>query len=435
MVDQVAQPDAVPRVWSDFARICDCGGRLSGTQSEGAACALLESLGSEATGVACRPMVVPHIGWRAERCLLYGPDGQPIDCHPLVRSAPTGEGGLEAEVLDLGRGIPDEFAAHAGEIPGRIVMVRHELMFSAGTIHRRLKYRAAVDAGAVGFLIVGPLAGSAVAGSSGRGAEPGIPAIGIGQDTAARLARTSKGLPRVRLVLETTEAPAEVRNLIFDMPGQTDEWVVLSAHIDGHDLAESAMDNASGLAVALAVARDLSPRVARSRRGLRLALFNIEEWALAGSAHYVGGLSGREREGIALNVNLDSVGVGPQLTALTSEFAGIEPFLLKQADRTGIPLGLYRPLQMNSDHSNFAQAGIPAFRLVAGFNDHAAATRLVLTAEDTRDKVSPEGLERTFRLARQVVAEALNASPERTATWRSPMGSSLPPTCPQALSR
>jgi hypothetical protein len=41
---------------------------------------------------------------------------------------------------------------------------------------------------------------------------------------------------------------AETRTLLLDLPGQGGEWVVLSAHVDGHDGGESEMDNASGLA-------------------------------------------------------------------------------------------------------------------------------------------------------------------------------------------
>ena len=44
-------------------------------------------------------------------------------------------------------------------------------------------------------------------------------------------------------------------------------------------------------------------------------------------------------------------------------------------ERAGVPLRLFRPLQMNSDHGNFARAGIPAFRLVAGFGEPDAAAR------------------------------------------------------------
>lgn len=406
------------RMWGEFNRICDCGGRLLGTASELAARDLLAQLGREATGVALQQMPVPYDGWQAEHWELTGADGGHLMCHPLLQSPITAPGGLEAEVVDVGRGTPGEFAAHAGEIPGRIVMVRHELMFAAGTIHRSFKYLAACKAGAAGFLIAGPLPDSPVSGSSGFEDGMGIPALGISRDVADALAPTSAGRPMVRMVIAASQAPAKAPNLIFDMPGQTDEWVVLSAHIDGHDLAESAIDNASGLTVALAVAGALSGQVATCRRGLRLVLFNVEEWALNGSAHYVAGLSERERTAIAINVNIDCVGVESSLTALTSGFAGSEPFLLAQSEQADVALSLFRPLQMNSDHGNFAQAGIPAFRLVSGFNDHGANTRYVLTAEDTRDKVASDNLDAAARLTAQIVAAALDTSSEVATGWR-----------------
>jgi aminopeptidase YwaD len=312
----------------------------------------------------------------------------------------------------------DEFAAHASEIEGRIVMVRHELMFNAGTVHRRLKYRAAVDAGAVGFLIVGPVEGSMVAGSSGRGDEPGIPAAGIEPSTARAMARRAKGWPEVELQIDVSEYDATAQNLIFDMPGTSDEWVVLSAHIDGHALAESALDNATGLAVALEVTRQLAPLVPMARRGLRLAFFNVEEWALTGSVTHLEAISSTQRDAIVLNVNLDTVAGGEGLTALTSGFKNIEPFLLACAEAVGVPVGLFRPLQMNSDHGNFAQAGIPAFRLVAGFGEVNAGASLVLTNKDDRSLVNAEQLARAARLACNIVERALNAPTDLAASWR-----------------
>ena len=407
-----------PRLQGDFAAICDCGGRLAGTASAAAAVELLARLGEAATGVAARREVVPYAGWqgRGARILLAG--GEAIACHPLVRTVATPAEGLKAEVVDLGRGTPEEFDAHAPEIAGRIVLVRHELMFNAGTIHRRVKYERALAAGAVGFLIAGPLEGSLVAGSSGRSGEAGIPAVGISPETADRLWPTADGFPSLRLFVETVEAPAEAQNLFFDMPGREDGWVVLSAHIDGHDLAESAMDNASGLAVALSVASEIARSGERPRHGLRLAFFNVEEWALLGSKVHAERLSQSELQRIALDVNIDSVGFGKRLTALTSGFAGLEPFLLRRADECGVPLRLFRPLQTNSDHANFAAAGIPAFRLVAGFGEADAAGRLVLTEGDTRDKVDVGALRDAARLTHAIVAGALAADLGERTAWR-----------------
>jgi aminopeptidase YwaD len=406
------------RLWSDFNLICDFGGRLAGSDSEHSACHGLMEMGEAATGVECQVLDVPYQSWKAERCELRLSDGTLVPSHPLVRSGATAPEGLAAEVVDLGRGTPEEFAAHAAEIPGRIVLVRHELMFAAGTIHRGKKFQAALDHGATGFLIAGPVSDQVVAGSSGCPEAAAIPAAGIAPETAEILRRNVGGLPSVQLLIEIVQSPQTSQNLLFDIPGQEDEWVVLSAHIDGHDLGESAIDNASGLAVALSVAREIAPKVGSRRRGLRLAFFNVEEWTLTGSAHYVDRLTAKERDRITLNINLDSIAGGRRLTALTSGFAGLEPFLLNQAQQAGVPLGLFRPLQINSDHANFAQAGIPAFRLVAGFNDPAASTRFVLTPEDTRDKVALDELMAAVCLVKAIATNALDASPVDAARWR-----------------
>ena len=407
-------------LWRDFNDICDCGGRLAGTESEKKAFALLrERVRAASPANTGRSIPVPYGGWRARRATLRLADGALAACHPLVRTIATPKDGLTAEVIDLGRGTPEEFQAHARDIKGRIVLVRHELMFAAGTIHRRRKYDMARANGALGFLIAGPLPGELVAGSSGREGGEGIPALGIAPETAARLARRADGWPSATMIIETDESPAETETLVYEYPGRSDDWIVLSAHVDGHDLAESAMDNGTGLAAVLATTRALAPEVALCRRGLRVMFFSVEEWALTGSAQYVRALSETERNKIALNVNLDSVAGSADLAALTSGFADVEPFLLQVAAANGQRLRTVRPLMTNSDHANFAAGGIPAIRLVAGFDDPAANLRLVLTPADTRDKVAEADLRRATLLTAAIVAAACAADPAAAAAWRS----------------
>ncbi len=413
------------RMIADLSRICDCGGRLCGTPSEAAAITLLAALGEHATGVPPRREPVTYDGWRAVSSRLTGADGHEHRLHPLVGSAPTATGGVRAEVIDLGRGTAEDFAAHAHELPGRIALVRHEMMFAAGTIHRRFKIHAACEAGAAAVLIAGPERGSLVTGS-GRSPEGArIPAAGIAPETAEAFAPTAQGRPTARLEIATEEAPAVSSNLLFDLPGPGPERIVLCAHLDGHDIAESAIDNASGVAVALEVVRRVLPRHAEWRRGLRLIFFTVEEWALTGSAQHVAALSPRERDATGLAINLDSVGGGAELTALTSGFDGIEDMLLRSAETARIPLRLFRPLQRNSDHANFAEAGIPAFRLVAGFDDALAATGFVLTERDRRTAVEVEELERAAALTTDILLSALMASQSTAATWRRRVDSAL----------
>ncbi len=195
--------------------------------------------------------------------------------------------------------------------------------------------------------------------------------------------------------------------------------MVLCAHIDGHEVSESAIDNASGVAAVLAAMRCLAPEICHFRRGLRVIFFNVEEWALTGSAHYVAGLSEAERAAIALVVNLDSVAGSPHLTALTSGFAALGPFLQAVAadNRMDTSLSTCRSCRipiMPTSH----RAGIPAFRLVAGFDEPEAELRHLLTPADTRDKVRRDELCQAARLAAAIAVAAANASPEEARMWR-----------------
>jgi len=408
--------DSLPM--QELAAICDCGGRLAGSDSERRAVELVARLGEKASDIAPRREPVPYRGWKTIHAALRLADGTPCDCYPLLFSSPAPRGGLTAEVVDLGRGAPEDFDRHKADLPGRIALVRHELMFASRTIHRSRKYRMAVDAGAAGFLIAGPLPGAVVAGSSGRTGPDGIPALGISPETAARLAATNGKRTTVNIELDTAEAPVEAHNLVFDLPGKEAEWVVLCAHIDGHEVSESAIDNASGVAAVLAAMRCLAPEFCHFRRGLRVIFFNVEEWALTGSAHYVAGLSEAEREKIALVINLDSVAGSPHLTALTSGFTALGPFLQGVAANNGTSLAIHLPLMQNSDHANFAAAGIPAFRLVAGFDEPEAELRHLLTPADSRDKVRPDELHKAARLAAAIATTAANASPDEAQAWR-----------------
>lgn len=392
----------------DFHAICDFGGRFAGSDSETAACDWLETRLEEVSGAVPRRVSVEYAGWsRGESVLerLDGPGGT-HDCISLVRSPPTSTGGLEADVIDIGRGTEADFDAAGTAVDGNIVLVRHEYMFAPDTVHRRRKYGWAIDRGAAGFLIASQLPGPGhpVSGSSGATPERGIPAAGISAATAGAL--TCNGPARVRLRIAVDQAPRRTDNLILDLPGRGPEWVVLSAHIDGHHLAESAMDNATGLAAVLAVVAELAPQVAHFECGLRAALFNIEEWALSGSADYVDGLSGEERAAIRLNVNLDSVAGSPDLTALTSGFRLLEAWLLERAAAHGARLGVHRPLMANSDHYSFARAGVPAARLVAGFGAPESNLRYVLTPADTREKVAAADLATAARLTASLVEDA-----------------------------
>ena len=222
----------------------------------------------------------------------------------------------------------------------------------------------------------------------------------------------------VRLVLTSSSAPETAESLILDLPGRTGEWVVVSAHLDGHAVAESAIDNASGVVVALAVAEALEPVMSENQRGLRVCMFNIEEWGLLASRSYVNGLSEAERESIAVNINLDSVAGNDRLTCMISGFTRLRSLTTEACEAARVDADHYVPLVRNSDHYYFAEAGIPAMRVVAGFGDVETNLRYVLTEGDTRGLITTSQLEHAARFAVALTLRAAQAPSRMVAGWR-----------------
>src|SRR5258708_36371097 len=149
--DLMGRMAAEPDLTRDFETLCSFGGRLAGTESERLAMDFARERGARASGVSCQTLPVNYGGWRALRAELRLADGSRAACHPLVRSVATASEGLTAEGVDLGRGTPEEFAAHRVEISGSFVLVRHELMVGAGMTLRRREYAIARARDAAGI--------------------------------------------------------------------------------------------------------------------------------------------------------------------------------------------------------------------------------------------------------------------------------------------
>jgi aminopeptidase YwaD len=415
-----------PALMVEFAQLCSFGGRLAGTPQEAQAMAwAVERLSAIAPGVQL--LQVPYDGWRCLGSALHlldaqGQPAQALRCRPLLRSASTEEEGLEAEVIDLGEGRTEDFEAAGEAVRGKVALVRHEYPFSPRHLHRRRKYDMAVKAGAAGFLIANPLPGAGVlSGSSGRPVGGfGIPAAYIDNASGEALAAAARqGEARVLLQISGEEIEgARAGVAVLDIPGGTGQTIVLSAHLDGHDTGCSALDNATGLSVVLAAARALAPHVSKSTHGLRVCFFSAEEWALAGSARYLADMPQAERDALALDINLDTVGGDSHLTALISGFAHLAPWMDECAQLSGVPAGTYLPLMPNSDHANFAAHGIPALRLVAGFDRPDSGVRHILSEDDQPGVIQESELRQALRLTCAMGWTALHAPRQTLAQWR-----------------
>jgi hypothetical protein len=381
--------DRTPALPRDLAALANCGGRFAGSASEERARQWLLARLTAIPGVSVSEHRFGYTGWRQHGAAVEvaGLAQGRLRCHALIRSPQTPSHGVDADVVDVGRGTDAEFDRVAARLKGNIALVRHEYPFAADTIHRRVKYGRSREAGAIGFIIANNLPDAGlVTGSSGEGGADDIPAVGIAHQDAALLAAVAGRRPRVRLHVDASMAPAQASNIVVDRPGRDAGLVVLSAHYDGHDLAESALDNGTGTAAVIAIVEALA-RAGGRRRGLRAILFTTEEWRLLGSQLYVDGLSEAERRQIVMNINLDTLSGGSSLACLTSGFNELDGFVASVAKEAGTCVRLVPNLLRNSDHFNFARHGIPALRVVAGFDEPDSRVRYLLTSADTRDKV------------------------------------------------
>lgn len=397
---------------NDFQTICGFGGRLSGTgQDEAAmewALTRLREIGPDVRRVS-----VPYDGWRclASSLTLLGGKPANLECVPLLRSASTAPEGLEGTVLDLGAGRPEDFERAGDAVRGKIVLVRHEYPFSQGHVHRRRKYDMAVAQGAVAFLIANALPGAGpLSGSSGRPRDgAGIPAAYI--DHEAALALAAQPGARVRLHIQGEELRDSMACAgILDLPGGRDSRIVISAHLDGHDLGCSALDNATGVAVALAAARILAPRLGPGTPGLRICFFTAEEWALAGSARYLADMPAAERDTLKFNINLDTVAGDDTLCALISDYPALAGVVDGAAEQAGVAVSHWLPFMPNSDHANFAKHGIPALRLVAGFERPESRVRHILSRGDVAGIIHEDELRNALAVTCAMASLALDMS-------------------------
>jgi aminopeptidase YwaD len=412
--------DGDTQIVRDFHHLCDCGGRLAGSPGEEQAVAFLTTALDRIGKGKLQVERNRHVLWETTSfSLTHMETGVALEAIPLLGTAPTLANGLLAEVVDMGLGRPEDFDRLGHLLPGRVALVRHEYPFMPDHVHRNTKASMAEQAGACGFLIayqeqmVGPVSGS----SSGE-ASKGIPSFGISAEAAVQLARSDETFASVRMLCLGRSIVRDLPTIILTVQGESDEVVVVSAHVDGHPLGESAIDNASGLVGALALARAIATADVRMHRTVSFCFFSAEEWDLGGSNRWLDSLTQLEQDRIVLNINLDSIAGDHEFTALTSDFETLPAFVTGAAADVSRNLQVYEPTKNNSDHVNFADRGIPAFRLLAGFGRPQASLRYLLTSRDRRELVTSNDLKEGIAIAAAVLFRAINSSEEELARLR-----------------
>ncbi len=393
-----------------LAALCDgCGSRFAGSAQARRAADFLAARMREIGLSRVHFETFRFLAW--ERCRrptlqVVAPRRLSVQAIALPYSPPTRRGGIEAELVNLGDGLPEDFA-HAGRrLKGKVVMVTSgSPAYYHRWVHRAEKYGRAVKAGAAAFIFMNHYEGLLEpTGALRFNRKAEIPGLGVSRETGLRLLRLAKDGPvRVRIVTHDRTFRATGRNVVGEIPGaeRPDEFVIVGGHYDGHDISQAAGDNASGVAAILEAARLLVHHAGMLRRTVRFVCFDAEEIGLLGGHAYVR-RHAAEMPRVRLMVNVDCVGRGrgkgfnfqgwdeakDRLAAMAAEMREDVPFQS-------------RP-NPYSDHFPFMVAGVPVCTLTSGRSEPGRG--FGHTAADTLDKVARADLrEAAALLARTII--------------------------------
>jgi Zn-dependent M28 family amino/carboxypeptidase len=231
-----------------------------------------------------------------------------------------------------------------------------------------------------------------------------VAAMAEATDNARRRAYVQARLEALGLQVRKqpfTAQRLEGENLLVDLGGPADApLLMIGAHSDRVSEGRGATDNASGSAVALALAERFQRRPLAHHR-VRVAFWDLEEHGLLGAAAYVA--QGGDRP--QLYINFDVFGWGDSLWMMTADEA--HPLVdasREAATAQGLSLSAgeqYPP----SDHRAFLKAGWPAVSyslvgadeipgILAIFSGKRVMSRpkvmsVIHTPEDTLEQVDP----------------------------------------------
>ncbi len=345
----------------------------------------------------------------------------------LGNSCSTEPAGIDAEMIDVGYGHPDEFK----EIGRKNIAAKLALMSDGAPegkrrVHRAEKMELCIEYGAVGMVFMsGYQGGIPATGTCRHGVISPVPGIGISNEDGEWIRRSIGNGRKVRMRIRMSNSmeDAEAANIIGEISGseRAEEVIVVCAHLDSWDIASGAIDNGSGSAVLLESARVLRKLAGRMRRTLRFILFMGEEIGLCGSKAYVEGHRD-DLDSIAMLLNLDIVG-SPQ-SYMTHGHPETKPVLTKLASELqslGISGDVSERPTLHSDHQPFMLEGVPTMAVATQFEGDMS--RYVHTWADTLDKVPEKYLNDSsafvaltlYRLANSRRRPGTRLSPDETA--------------------
>jgi Zn-dependent M28 family amino/carboxypeptidase len=190
------------------------------------------------------------------------------------------------------------------------------------------------------------------------------------------------------------------RNLVVRKPGNSDGVVVLGAHYDKTLEGCGAVDNWTGI-VALAHAyRTLKP--VQFDKTILFVAFDQEERGRAGSQAMVKAIPENDLEKYCAMINFDSFGMGRPQVAPNLSSPKLTTYVEEIAKLVKIPFSAFPIEGAGADSLSFKAKGIPSVTMHGVTNEWQ---RVLHSPKDVSERVNPDALYLTYRLALVVIAK------------------------------
>ncbi|MFW5917569.1 MAG: M28 family peptidase [Halorubrum sp.] len=401
MSDWIGETFTSDAGWNHLESLVDIGARMAGSDGERAGLELTRDALADAGARNARVETFDIQGWERGDSEIRR-DGLAVAsgrnaCIALPRS-PSGE--ATGELVDVGYGVPEDFEA---DLDGKVAVVSSDTPDSVDRfVHRREKYYHAVEAGAVAFVFANHVEGTLPpTGSVGTAADPigEIPAVGVSKEAGARLVRRHEG-EELTVHVDCATPDATSGNVVAEIGPDTEDFLVVSSHVDAHDIAEGAMDNGAGTATIVEVARALAARESDLDTRVRFVGFGAEEVGLVGSSLFAEAV---DPERVKAVVNVDSNVFGRTLKLDHHGFDALEAAAERVSDRFDHPIALGEELVPHSDHWPFVERGVPGY-MVSGETE-GRGRGWGHTGADTLDKLESRNLREQAILLTDLVVE------------------------------
>ncbi len=402
------------------------GGRVTGSQAAdkavGWAVEAFRNAGVDE--VHTEKFTIPE-GWAEgkTRVEVLAPVPFPVRLVSTGWSPPTPQGGITADIVDVGDGDAAGFAKAGDAARGAIVLVHSKILATWNDLANEYAIgpgiiARAVQAGAAAIFWMSTRPDMLLYRHTNTmgGKLEALPQAIVAREDALRIARFLAAGEPVRVNFDMpnkVSGPVESENVVAEIRGSEtpDDYVLLGAHLDSWDLGTGALDDGCNAAMVIDAARALRASGSLPRRSIRFALFTGEEQGMLGSWAYARAHRHELNHMVAAVIfdggdgRVTGYSLGGRRDALAAVRQDLEP--LRRLGITSFTLDA----GMDTDNFDFLLEGVPT--LVANqepddymLNYHAFS--------DTYDKVDIPALKKQVAVA-ALTAYALANSARRVA--------------------